>query len=401
MKNLIKITIIAIAILFSTHSFSQLAVGAGDDIDLEIQNAYEVENITINAKINDQVADVIVSQEVYNPNPRSLQVEIFFPLPAKSAIQNFVFMVDGKEYPGELLTKEEAVRIYENIVSRKQDPALMEYVGYGLFKTRIFPIGPHQKRTISIQYTEVLPKNNGLIEFRYPLGTQKFSATALKNVKVKLNIKSSIDLKNIYSPTDKVDIKNDDDRNAYVSFALENQKPKHDFRLIFSQDEDQIGTNVISYKPVENQDGYFMLLASPSIEKTKQEDLPKNIIFVLDVSGSMAGKKIEQSKEAIKNVLSNLNDFDCFNIIAYENRVNTYESQLIEYNKENYDDAISYVENLTAGGGTNINDALQSALTMTNKDDRPTYIIFLTDGLPTIGTTNEMEISQNCKKNQF
>jgi Ca-activated chloride channel family protein len=398
MKDIIKLTIIAVITILSNHAFSQLAVGAGDDIDLEIQNAYEVESITINAKINDQIADVIVSQEVYNPNPRSLQVEIFFPLPAKSAIQNFVFMVDGKEYPGELLTKEEAVRIYEGIVSRKQDPALMEYVGYGLFKTRIFPIGPRQKRTISIQYTEVLPKNNGLIEFRYPLGTQKFSATALKNVKVKLNIKSSIDLKNIYSPTDKVDIKNDDDRNAYVSFVLENQKPKHDFRLIFSQDEDQIGTNIISYKPVENQDGYFMLLASPSIEKTKQEDLPKNIIFVLDVSGSMAGKKIEQSKEAIKNVLSNLNDYDCFNIIAYENRVNTYESQLIEYNKENFDDAISYVENLTAGGGTNINDALQSALTMTNKDDRPTYIIFLTDGLPTIGTTNEMEISQNCKK---
>jgi len=121
----------------------------------------------------------------------------------------------------------------------------------------------------------------------------------------------------------------------------------------------------------------------------------KNIIFVLDRSGSMSGKKIEQSKKALEFVLANLNEGDNFNIIDYDDRVEMYKSELQRYSTENFDNAKSYVTGINSGGGTNINDALVKALEMLKDDNKPNYILFLTDGLASSGITDEMQIAKN------
>ncbi|MFC1733707.1 VIT domain-containing protein, partial [candidate division KSB1 bacterium] len=376
---------------------AQLAVATGSSSEKGIYNSYEVVDITVDALIKDQIAQVTVSQTIFNPGNHSLEVEIFFPLPDKGAVQDFILMVDGKEVPGELLEKNEAQKIFEGIVRSKRDPALMEYVGYGLFKTRIFPIGIHEKRKISVSYTQVCNRKLNAINFSYPFGTQKFSARALEHLSLNAQIITTVPIKTIYSPSDDIKIKRNNDYNMIISMEKNYVIPDHDFKLTLGLNDGDVGTTILSYKPKKNEDGYFMLLASPALDDLEKEEIQKTIIFVLDRSGSMAGKKIEQSISALKFMINNLNHDDLFNIITYDNRVHQFKTELERYDKESHTEAMDYIQAITSGGGTNINEALTSAMNLLKNDTRPAYVLFLTDGLPTVGIVNEMEIAKNCK----
>ena len=145
-----------------------------------------------------------------------------------------------------------------------------------------------------------------------------------------------------------------------------------------------MAARVLTYKPESKEDGYFLLLVSPEIKRKATKPIKKNVIFVVDRSGSMSGKKIEQAKESLKFVLNNLNDGDLFNIIAYDSSVESFQPELQRFNDDTRDEALGFIEGIYAGGSTNIDGALKSALSQLHDDDeRPNYIIFLTDGLPT------------------
>lgn len=362
-----------------------------------MKNSYEVVDLSVHALLQGQMANVTVTQTIYNPGNRNMEVEIFFPLPDQAAIQNFVLMVDGVEIPGELLPKEEATRIYEGIVRQKQDPALMEYVGYGLFKTAVFPIPVGQQRKITVSYSSLCPKKYDLVTFSYPLGTQKFSAKALKKVSFKVSILSAESIKNIYSPSDQIITERQNNNEAIITMEKHNVLPEKDFQLVFSLASGTVGANLISYKAAKEQEGYFMLMASPSVESTETEKVSKTVVFVLDRSGSMTGQKIEQSKKAIEFILGNLRKNDLFNIITFDDRVTTYKPELQRYNSSTYKEALQYVKHIHPGGSTNINGALLSGMGMFQDKKNPNYLIFLTDGAATAGVVDEMQIASNCQ----
>src|SRR5688572_18360585 len=176
MKRSFRPALLVVAAIFCFSTLSaQMAVTSGNSASVNMRNAYQVHSLTVDALIKEQLAEVVVSQTIYNPNPSPLEVEIFFPLPDNGIVQNFTLLVDGLEMPGKLLMKAEARGIYEGIVRAKKDPALLEYVGYGLFKTSIFPVPPGGKREITVKYTQLCNRKLDLIEFTYPLATQKFS----------------------------------------------------------------------------------------------------------------------------------------------------------------------------------------------------------------------------------
>lgn len=363
--------------------------------NMAVQNSYEVVSINVDAQIKNQIADVTVTQTIYNASNRALEVEIFFPLPNKGIVQNFMMMVNGKEIPGQLMKQEEARGIYEDIVRRKRDPALMEYAGYGLFKTSVFPIQVGEERNITVRYTQILDRNMNAVNFTYPFGTQKFSAKALRTVSLTAKVESTDGLKTIYSPTDEIEVKHAGNNTAVVKMEKHYVLPTSDFKMVYTSDKGMVGATLLSYKANENDPGYFMLLASPSI------DLPvkvtnKNIIFVLDRSGSMMGQKIEQSKKAMEFVMRNLNEGDLFNIVAYDDRIEKFKPEMQRYNKNSFDEAFTYINSIGPGGGTNINSALMASMELLADNSNPNYIIFLTDGLPTAGVTDEITISKNC-----
>ena len=362
-----------------------------------IARTFEIREVVVDARIRDQVAEVQVSQTFHNPSSFQIDTEYFFPMPEEGAIQNFVLMVDGRELPGRLLPKDEARRIYEEIVRTRRDPALLEFMGRGLYKTSVFPIPPGADRKVTMRYTQLCKRDRDVVEFAYPFGTQKFTAKPIQRLALNLSIQSRDPIKSLYSPTYDTRIERSGERHARVSFEQRDVVPANDFRLVYSLADGALGATVLSYRPSGSEDGFFLLLASPQVKRPDRKPLPKTVIFVLDRSGSMAGKKIEQAKKALSFVLNNLRDDDLFNIVVYDDRVESFKPELQRYSPESRREAERFVDNIREGGSTNIDSALTTALAMIRDDSRPGYVLFLTDGLPTAGETRELTIADNCR----
>ena len=363
---------------------------------MPVARAYEVREVTVDARVRDQVAEVQVSQTFHNPGSAVLDAEYLFPMPDEGAIQNFVLLVDGKELPGRLLPKEEARRIYEEVVRTKRDPALLEYMGYGLFRTSVFPIPPGADRKVTLRYTQLCRRDRDVVQLDYPFGTQKFTAKPIERLALTAHITSRDPIKSVYSPTHEASVERSGDHEATIKLEQHGVIPTADFRVVYTLSEGAVGATVLSYRPSESEDGYFLVLASPQVKTADAKPAPKTVVFVLDRSGSMSGKKIEQAKKAIHFVLDNLREGDTFNVIVYDDRVETYKPELQRYSAETRAEAVRWVDNIQAGGSTNIDGALKTALGLLTDDSRPNYLLFMTDGLPTVGEQRETAIAANA-----
>jgi Ca-activated chloride channel homolog len=362
-----------------------------------VNRAYEIREVSIDARVRDQVAEVQVAQTFHNPGSTQLEAEYLFPLPDDAGVQNLVLMVDGKELPGRLLPRDEARRIYEEIVRSKRDPALLEYMGRGLFRTSVFPIPPGADRKVTLRYTQLCRRDRDVVEFVYPLATQKHSSRPIQKLAFNLRIEGRDPIKSVYCPSHDLAISRPGEREVKATFERRDILPTADLKLVYTLAEGAVGATVLSYRPNPNEDGYFLLLASPEVKALDVRPLPKTVIFVLDRSGSMAGKKLDQAKNALQFVLNNLRDDDTFNIVAYDDRVEAFKPELQRYNSASRAEAEKFVGNIREGGSTNIDGALKASLAMISDDSRPNYVLFLTDGLPTASETNELRISENAR----
>jgi len=288
-------------------------------------------------------------------------------------------------------------RCYEEIVRTKRDPALLEYMGRGMFRTSVFPIPAGAERKVTLRYTQLCRRDREVVEFAYPFATQKFTAKPIQRLALNLQISSRDAIKSVYSPSHDATIQKSGDRDVTVKLEQRDVVPTSDFRLLYTLADGAIGATVLSYRPSDSEDGYFLLLASPQVKRPDAKPQPKTVLFVLDRSGSMSGKKIEQAKKSLVFVLNNLRDDDTFNIIVYDDRVESFKPELQRFTKETRDEASRYVESIHAGGSTNIDSALKTAMAMLRDDSRPSYVLFLTDGLPTAGEQKETAIAENCR----
>ena len=291
-------------------------------------SSYKIEALEVNATLDDQVARVQVSQTFENTGSVPMEVSFMFPLPYDGAIDQLTLLVDGKEYQAKLLSKEDARKRYEEIVRKNRDPALLEWVGTGMFQTSVFPIPAGAKRTVTLRYSQLLRKNYGLTDFIFPLSTAKYTSEPVEKLKVRVSIESSSPIKNVYSATHKVDIDRPDKKHAVVKYEAKQLIPGEDFRLFFDTGDESVAASVVSYRPKADEDGYFLMLASPEVKAADEKPVAKTVVFVVDRSGSMSGEKIEQAKNAAKFVLNNLRDGDLFNIVAYDSEIATFKPEL-------------------------------------------------------------------------
>ncbi|MFN2290646.1 MAG: VIT domain-containing protein [Anaerolineae bacterium] len=348
----------------------------------------------VTVTIEGQVATTHVDQVFVNEGRFEVEGTYLFPLPEEATIGEFAMWVDGQKLEGQVLERDEARQIYEDIVRRRRDPALLEYVGRDAFQANIYPIPPGGERRIEIEYSQVLALDNGLVEYVYPLNTEKFSARPLEEVTVNVTIQSDEALKAIYSPSHDVDVVRRGDHNAIVGYEEYDVRPDRDFALYYTVSPEDVGVSLLSYKPDGGGDGFFLLLAAPKVDVDTQEVIAKDVILVLDTSGSMRGEKIEQAKEALSFVLDNLHERDRFNIVAFSTSTRSYARDLVPADERG--EARDFVARLEASGSTDINRALLEALAMTGTG-RPTVLIFLTDGLPTVGEVDVERIIENVQ----
>jgi Ca-activated chloride channel family protein len=349
----------------------------------------------VDVTIDQQVATTHIDQVFVNEGSYSVEGTYVFPLPIDATVSNFSMIVDGKKVDAKILSADEARSIYNDIVRQQRDPALLEYVGRGAIQASVFPIDPGAERKIEIEYSQVLPANGGLIHYSYPLNTEKFSAHPLDSVVIRVKIKSNDALKAIYSPSHDVSITRDGDFAASVSYEANNVLPDKDFELFYSVSQQDIGLNLLTYKDSQSDQGFFLLLAAPNFQVDSTRAVPKDVIVVIDKSGSMDGEKIVQARNAVRYVIGHLNSEDRFNVISFSDEIKTYANQLRGAN--NAGEAKTFVDQIAADGSTDINRALLEALKSADLE-RPTTIIFITDGLPTEGETDAARIVDNFKK---
>ncbi|MEW4489765.1 VIT domain-containing protein [Thalassoglobus sp. JC818] len=359
--------------------------------------SYEIQQILVEGKIDNQLADIQVSQKFHNSGSGTIEAQFIFPLPYDGAIDSMTLMVNGEELTAKLLPADEARTRYQDIVRSKKDPALLEWVGTGMFQTSVFPIPAGETRTVTITYQQLLRNQDQLTEFLFPLSTAQFTSQPVDQLQLRLTVNSDSPLQNIYSPTHSVKIERPSEKRATVSIEKNNVVPSEDFRLFFNSSDDSISATLLTHRPSGDEDGYFLLLASPKIPKESEKYQAKTVVFVVDKSGSMSGQKMEQAREAAKFILNNLRDGDQFNIISYDSKVESFSSQLQEFSSKTREAALAYVDGLFAGGGTNIHDSLTSALSGLSESKLPNYILFMTDGRPTTGEQNESKIAAAVK----
>src|SRR5260370_12837418 len=363
---------------------------------LPVRSDCKIRSVDVHADIQDEAAKVRVSQVFQNPSSVPMEAQVFFPLPEGAAVSGTALMVDGKERTGRLLSRDEARRIYEDIVRRRRDPALLEYMGRDLFQTSVFPVPPGGESTVQIRYSHLLKKDSGLIDFLLPLGTAKHSAKPVENLSVTVNIASAAPIRNVSTPTHPADISRPDATHAVYKLGLHNVTNPDDLRVLYSNDASPVGLNVMSYKPDAKEDGYFVLLATPEARADRTANIAKTSVFLCDRSGSMQGKKIEQAKAALRFLVQQLEPHDTFNIVAYDSEVETFRPELQRADASTVRAALAWVDGIAAGGGTNIDGALRTGLRMLNDSLRPNYLFFLTDGQPTSGETIEARIAANA-----
>jgi len=354
----------------------------------------------VNVEITRQVAKTSIDQVFINNHHRDIEGIFIFPIPEKAAISEFSMYVGNKKIEGEILDRDQAAKIYQDIVRKMKDPALLEYMGRNMFRARIYPIPARGEKRIQLSYTEILKAEKSLVKYVYPLNTERFSLSPIKEVVISVKIDSSVPIANIYSSSHKVSVRKESETKAFVGFEASHVKPDKDFYLYYSLSQDDIGFSFLNGK--EEGEEYYMFLASPPYTSKKEKLLNKNIIFVLDSSGSMSGRKIVQAKDAARFVIRHLDKADKFSIIDFDDSVEVFSEEIVSADAQNKSKALQFVEEIEDSGGTNINDALIQALKLTQAGERPNYILFLTDGLPTVGITRTLDILQNISQgNKF
>src|SRR6266498_5430577 len=265
---------------------------------ITLPRSLPIKSIKIDTKISSQVATTHVEQIFRNDTDALLEGTYLFPIPESASISEFAIWDGDRRLVGEVRSKEEARRIYDEIVRRRRDPGLLEYAGKDLFQASVFPIPPHSDKKIEITYNQILHSESGTVAYRYPLGTGHQLAQ-IGSVSGRIELQSAEPFRNIYSPTHAVDIKRSGERSSSVTFESASGKELQDFQLFYTLSREDFGVTLLTHRDT-GKDGYFLLMISPKNDWSEQEYSAKDMVFVLDTSGSMVEEgKMEKARAAL------------------------------------------------------------------------------------------------------
>jgi len=377
-----------------------------------LPNVLPVKSINIDTVIKGQVATTHVTQIFRNDTNFTLEGTYFFPISETAAIVEFSIWENGKKLTGEVRSREEARKIYDEIVRRQRDPGLLEYAGKDLFQASIFPIPPNSDKKLELVYSEVLKADSGTVNYKYPLGTghnlwrrnprmidsemtRRVANQQFGTVSGKIEIIGNGPLRNIYSPTHELDLKMKSESNAVISF--ETTSNDSDLQLYYGVSDADFGMSLLTYREA-GKDGYFLMMLSPRDGLAEKELLNKDIVFVLDTSGSMADAgKMDKARSALLFGIRTLRSGDRFNVINFSGEEHLMEPKLIAANAAGIKRGEEFVNGLRPSGGTNINDSLVASIKQFENNERAKMLVFMTDGLPTVGEQNVDKIVSNLK----
>ena len=348
-----------------------------------------VESYRVDTIIEDGIATTHVTQVLRNDSAFIAQGQFLFPIPADAVVTGLTLWIDGSPVSGEVLDGDTARRTYEDIVRRTLDPALLEFADDGLVRLSVFPMPARATRTVEIEYREVLPADGGLVRYTNPLAREHEGT--VEQVSARIEIRTRTPLKSVLSPTHAVSVSRPDEHTAVVGYEGSGRS-EDQLVLYYATDSGPMSLDVVTYRA--DGEGYFLLFASPGLAPNDAV-IAKDVVVVVDVSGSMEGEKLAQAQEAARYVLGHLNVGDRFDVIAFSTVTTSYGDGLRPGTEATA--AADWVGRLSAGGATDIDRALSEAFTRGDAE-RPLYVMFLTDGLPTEGVTDTAAILDHLEQ---
>ena len=349
-----------------------------------------LQNQKATVEIGGASARVQLKQSFLNPQNRQIEGTFLWSVPPGAAISDLAVTLGGKKIAAEILSADKAREIYTGIVRQMRDPAILEFVGRDLVRAKIFPIPANARVEVELAYSQPLTGNR----FNLPLRVPGAAGDVAASIDVTF---ANRDVRAVFSPSHPIETVRSGEQTRVTG---EWGATDRDFSLLWTRGENAVDLDLLTYHSPTEKDGFFLLLAAPDARKGEAPIEAKDVTFVFDTSGSMNdGNKIEQARRALQTLLSNLNSQDRFNIVTFASDVKPFRDGLTPATKENLEAARAFIADIKAVGGTNIKAALSKALaTADEKSARPQQIVFLTDGLPTVGETSVEELLSDARK---
>ncbi|XP_015675178.2 inter-alpha-trypsin inhibitor heavy chain H4-like [Protobothrops mucrosquamatus] len=375
------------------------------------RNAIEIYSLHIDCKVMSRYAHTVITSRIVNRGNESKEAVFDVELPKKAFITNFSMTIDGETYPGIIKEKQAAQTQYDSAISRGQSAGLVKSAGRKLEEFSVsVNVEAEGKVNFELHYEQLLDRKLG----KYELITKVKPKQLVKDFQIDTHIFEPqgiafLETESSFLSNEMNDalIKTQEETKAHISFkptlSQQRKNPESEETLLD-------GNFIIRYDVKRNVpvgdiqivNGYFVHYFAPR----EMAVFPKNIIFVIDQSGSMSGNKIQQTKEALGKILEDLDPKDYFNLIVFNWHSSYWKPTLLQASEENVESAKQYVQTIQAGGGTNINEALLTAINSldqaTREESLPeksiSMIILLTDGDPTVGVTIPKLIYKNIKQ---
>ncbi len=350
----------------------------------------------VTVKVEDGIATTELSETIANAGPREAEADWLLPLPPGATADGFKMIVGGKEQAAEVLDAGKARGIYEEIVRRRRDPGLLEYVDCGLIRARVFPIPANGSIEVRVRWRHVLPQSGNLATYTFPLRAAGLGGRKVDKLSLDLLIRSRVPLRSVWSPLGGVEIKKASDHEARVGFEIDGgQLAARDLEVFYGTSTDDFGLTLLPFRAA-GKAGHFLLLVTPKHEWSDDPNTVRVVQFVIDTSGSMQGQKIEQARKALRYFVDSLRPGDRFNVIPFSTEARPFFDTAVAADAEHLALARDKIAAVEARGGTNIDEAIATALrgagqaTGLGLDGKQVVpiVVFLTDGLPTVGETN-------------
>lgn len=336
--------------------------------------------------VDGPVARVEVEEQFRNGGGGLAEGSYLYPLPGEAVFQNFSLWMGEREIRGEVMQADEARGIYEEIVRRRRDPALLTLASHGLVRAQVFPIAPGETRKVILRYTQLLDRAGDALHFRYALGERGPSGPGVIRVRAADGARFGAP----YSPTHPLTAER---AGGELTVSLD-AAAGGDVELFLPLRQRLVGTTVVTHAP-GGEHGYFMLMLSPPAA-AESAAVPRDITLIVDVSGSMSGAKLDQAKSALVQALGTLGAADRFRVIAFSSAVRAFRETFAAATPGNLHDAREFVNGLVADGGTNIEGALAAALDGAADEGRLGLIVFMTDGLPSVGERSPERLAERA-----
>ncbi len=364
----------------------------------------------VRVELADRVLRYEITETFVNRGSRVGEADFMFPLPKGAAFQDLKLSINGELIAGETMNADHARQIYEEIVRRQRDPALLEWMGYGLLRARIFPIAPGEQKKVIVRFQTVAPREGDALRIDYFRGVRtsqrETNQPSEGRMSFVLTYPDDPMYGRAYSPTHSIyEGPYSTDTFGDYSFVssyrgskrrVELRDPRGEVTLLIPVRRSTAAAISLLASAPGNDDGFALITLSPPAVQPRV--VPRDLTFVIDVSGSMSGEKIEQARAAGKQILRSLSPGDRFRLIDFSSDVRSFRDNFSAATRENIRAAERYIDDLDAQGSTNISGALDEALSSSVQPGRLPIVLFLTDGQPTVGERDGSVIASNVAK---